>query len=436
MVILFIFTPYQGHFVKTQLLAKYYEDNGYTVHYILGSKPQGYTITNLHIVSHPTSGNSKNHSTNLLKWWHTLRNNFSGTSYENRKNEVLKIVKSVNPERIYLDEFCSSDFIFLYPYRCIVLTPFFPSKMHTKIPPLNVFANPKSNDVTRYWNEALRRFKRKRLLKQIQYLGFDSISTIKRQFRKSDIPNSFLPVFENSKIPKFSGLEKWYLQPVELDFEYQNLNELEKYMGPMIDMGRAEILDSQYQLFLKLANSKKSNKIIFCSLGSVTCELVPDVNKIVIFYNKIISIALKSPELYFLVKIPSQLQSKLKPLSLNIFLMDYPPYYDILERSHLFITHCGGNSYLEAIYKAVPMLCIPIADSWDYNGNAARIIYHGLGMKSSLDCSENQLFFDINFVLYHHQIQNNITRYSDLFNRKYHKKYLTLESFKNQLTDA
>ncbi len=104
--------------------------------------------------------------------------------------------------------------------------------------------------------------------------------------------------------------------------------------------------------------------------------------------------------------------------------MDYPPFYDLLEKSSLFITHCGGNSSLEAIYKAVPMLCIPVVNKWDYNGNAARIEFHGLGIKNDFESTQKQLLDSINFVLNEPKFKENILKMSKLFNENYHANYL------------
>jgi len=54
-------------------------------------------------------------------------------------------------------------------------------------------------------------------------------------------------------------------------------------------------------------------------------------------------------------------------------------------KANLFLTHSGNGSVLEAIHFKVPMLLFPLNDKWDQNGTAARMVYHGLGLKSKLN---------------------------------------------------
>ena len=340
---MFIFSSYQGHLVKTQLLEEFYQKKGFDVHFILNLQPQGYAIKNLHLVSTPPFESFKLNASKI-SWLQIMKNNFFGISFENRKREVLEVVTKLNPSKIFLDVFCSSDFIYLYPYKCIVLSPFFPNRKNDRIPPLSVHADINTENIEAIWKRESFKFHKKILFKKIKYLGFDATGYIKRQFNKSNIPKRFSPDFEFIKTPSFPGLEKWYLQPEQMDFEPQALHPWERYMGPMIKINKPEKKDSQYELFLNFANSTANRKIIFCSLGSVTNELIKDKNKILDFFKKIIAIAQENPELFFLAKVPPAVQKQLKPKSFNVFLMDYPPFYDILDKSSLFITHCGGNS--------------------------------------------------------------------------------------------
>ncbi len=54
---------------------------------------------------------------------------------------------------------------------------------------------------------------------------------------------------------------------------------------------------------------------------------------------------------------------------------------ELLSRADLFITHSGLNSIKESIFYAVPMLVFPIEFKTDHPGNAARIVYHVLGLR-------------------------------------------------------
>ena len=51
----------------------------------------------------------------------------------------------------------------------------------------------------------------------------------------------------------------------------------------------------------------------------------------------------------------------------------------VLRRCSLFITHGGLNSIHESIFEGVPMIVVPISETWDRLGNAAKVEYFNLG---------------------------------------------------------
>ncbi len=57
--------------------------------------------------------------------------------------------------------------------------------------------------------------------------------------------------------------------------------------------------------------------------------------------------------------------------------MAWAPQRSILQGADLFVTHGGLSSIKEALWEGVPMLVVPQA--YDQHGNAARVVFHGLG---------------------------------------------------------
>ena len=59
--------------------------------------------------------------------------------------------------------------------------------------------------------------------------------------------------------------------------------------------------------------------------------------------------------------------------------MPWIPQNDVLGQANtkLFISHCGNNAQYEALYHAVPIICLPIFGDQHYN--ALRIHRKGLG---------------------------------------------------------
>ena len=73
-----------------------------------------------------------------------------------------------------------------------------------------------------------------------------------------------------------------------------------------------------------------------------------------------------------------------KPVPPNVHIFKWLPQNDLLghPKVKLFITHCGNNGQMEALFHAVPMVGLPvIADQWY---NAMRIEYKGFGRKCDI----------------------------------------------------
>jgi len=58
---------------------------------------------------------------------------------------------------------------------------------------------------------------------------------------------------------------------------------------------------------------------------------------------------------------------------------DRIPQLQVLGRARMMITHCGTNSLMECASRGVPMIAFPLG--FDQPGNAARAVYHGLGLR-------------------------------------------------------
>jgi len=433
--VIFIFTKAYGHLIKTAMIADFYERSGYKVKYFVKGENKAFftahPFTNELMTSTPFGFSNedfdmvggKKHS-----YWHRLKSRFSGKVYQERKVEVESIVRSENPNIIFLDEFCATDFIIIYPLlktyqKCIVLTPFLPSIPNSGTPPINSFTFP-NNNVAEIWKAELKKQNNGIWKRKFKYFFRDNISINNQYLKQQKISNTYKISFYWEYIPVFNNLEKWYLQPAEIDFSPQKLPPLHRYIGPLIDINRKELIDERYKMFLKYASANKNAKIIFCSLGSVITQLEKDENVIISFFNRIAQVAQQNPNWYFALKIPPNIQEKVKLKSINIRVFIFPPYLDLLKKADIFITHCGGNSYLESVYMETPMLAVPPSDMWDYNGNAARIVYHQLGLKSTIYASADDYSALIHELLQNEKYNNAVKKMKNIFLEKYNEDYL------------
>ena len=79
------------------------------------------------------------------------------------------------------------------------------------------------------------------------------------------------------------------------------------------------------------------------------------------------------------------------PIPSNVMMVPWVPQQAILAHpaTKLFITHCGINGVLEAIYHGVPMVGMPIF--MDQPDNLARIVEHGIGLGLNKFASEEEV---------------------------------------------
>ncbi|QKF94621.1 UDP-glycosyltransferase MGT [Fadolivirus algeromassiliense] len=104
------------------------------------------------------------------------------------------------------------------------------------------------------------------------------------------------------------------------------------------------------------------NKIIYVSFGTVvTNNLWNHNNKARNFLRHVLTYLneiLGNMNEYDIVLSPYRKEFEIN-FAKNIKTYDYVDQIEILKKASLFITHCGGNSFNEAIYLDVPMIGIP-----------------------------------------------------------------------------
>ncbi|CAL1544431.1 unnamed protein product [Lymnaea stagnalis] len=104
----------------------------------------------------------------------------------------------------------------------------------------------------------------------------------------------------------------------------------------------------------------------------------------------------------------------------NIKISRWLPQNDLLghAKTRVFVSHCGKNGQYEALYHAVPIVCLPIFFDQHYNTN--RIIIKGFGLGGDLRKITSQEFADlINEVAYNPKYKTNIRKGSELFKELY-----------------
>ena len=340
--------------------------------------------------------------------------------FKQRGRELRQLLEKYKPEYVFIDEFCSTDILHLKKHfntlNIIVLSTFIPSFPNQTIPPHNQFEFP-GEHVAELWKK--RSFPDG--IKEENLSQSRKKAVIELLFSMQKLPDKYAIWNYNAIHPSFSNISKWYLIPEEFDFKKQELKPWERYVGPMLNLNTQVNLEPLHELFLKLAKRTESCVCIYVSMGTVIEQMLSQ-EVLLNFYNNLITIGAGHPDWFFFISIPSRLINIVKPLSLNVFIFPFCPQLAFMKKAHLFITH-GGSSVYEAMFLKIPMLVFPPASNYDYNGHAARIVFHGLGEKASFEDSSDIIATRIQSILNTKQYSRNLDKFQKILRRKYQKNY-------------
>ena len=315
-----------------------------------------------------------------------LANKRKLSSEEQFKNLFLKLA----PALIFIDTFYDYEFPLLYKYKIpfVVYQTKFSTNREKNIPPLlSTFVPQKS-----YWSNLYCEFlwvkngivsNLRRASEALYYLGDDNKSTFEKVIKKYSFPESFL-YRKRTFNPGFTNTLEFLLSPLELDFE-RDKQPFQIFMGPVANMERIDMdYDYAFRSFREeiLADCNKDMKIIFCSLGSISDLHYSSCGK---FYRRLISIAGDRNDYILVLSIGFNYQvSEFLSGFKNVFVFQKVPQIEILRFCDIMITHGGMQSIVECVLSGVPMIVYPLNARWDQNGNSARVVKHGLGLRGNI----------------------------------------------------
>lgn len=175
-------------------------------------------------------------------------------------------------------------------------------------------------------------------------------------------------VLWDTALPPTLSIPELVICPLALDFPHEEMPE-RYFVEPSIDLQRSQP-DFPWE---RLDPSKK---LIYCALGSQT-HRSPATARVLSAGIE----AVRTREDWQLVVAASQDPERLDlpEAAPSTVVVKSAPQLKLLERAHLMITHGGTGSLREAIFFGVPM--IVMSHMRDHVGNAARIAYHGLGIR-------------------------------------------------------
>lgn len=336
-----------------------------------------------------------------------LSNNRRDTYYESIFL-IEKIIQQINPSLILMDSFMAPLSVIFNQTkaRVVCLQTMMSTNKQPCVPPLTssiISGNSFSCRIkaSLSWNYyfLVRYFEM--VLIRIIYFGQDNNSLL-IDWMKNNLEEMIR--FESNRTFHFTRKEipEIILSPIELNYPWVGRINNQFYAGACINTDRQIDEEGKEVFFLleKIANEKGSGgKLIYCSLGTLTDE--HNKNSLS-FYNKLVCLFGQRNELQLILSIGMgcvKYKCLLKDIPPNVHIFKFVPQLHVLSKVDLFITHGGLNSIVEAISYEVPMLIFPLNDDWDQNGNAARVVFHGLGIRLPFNSPTYRISKAIEYLL-------------------------------------
>jgi len=158
--------------------------------------------------------------------------------------------------------------------------------------------------------------------------------------------------------------------PKELDFPRSRGPEEAFFIEASVDLERKDGAFAWDQI-------EQDKPLVYCTLGSVVTFKFPA--RAARFFQMFMDAMAQRPALQGAVAIGNYLKAAEFNCPPNVLILSYAPQVEVLKRASLMISHAGVTGVKESAFMGVPMLLIPIF--YDQFGNAARVVYHGLGTR-------------------------------------------------------
>lgn len=181
--------------------------------------------------------------------------------------------------------------------------------------------------------------------------------------------------------PGIKTVPEFILSPEPLDFPRQP-SAHQIYVGPSVLIDRTETA-SDYRFDAEfarvVAERKRGRPLVYCSLGTAGWRY----KGAEAFLRRVIAAAEGQPW-NLIVAIGANFDPAQFRGHQNASVFQVVPQLRVLRHADLMITHGGMNSITECVLSGVPMLVYPGTTQIDQAGNAARVVYHQLGLQGKL----------------------------------------------------
>jgi zeaxanthin glucosyltransferase len=276
------------------------------------------------------------------------------------------------------------------------------------------------------------------LFHKIVFFGLDKNSLLHAVAKSSGLRGKYINhkrVFH----PGIKNIPELVLCAREFDFP-RKMRDRRYFVGPMVELDRRDVLyDRKYldimlekDIETSLGNTDK-RPLIYCSLGTLNAGWQRHAEK---FFRTLIEAFSTQKQYQVVISIGTDIKPEIfDPLPDNINLFQLVPQLDILRRASLMITHGGINSINECVFLNIPMIVYPLNKDIDQRGNAARIEYHGMGLRGNIrDETSAGILEKINAVMTDPSYKKNVARMKEIY-RSYDGAHMAADIIRSYLLE-
>ena len=393
--------PAMGHYNGSIGLAKMLSDNGHTVVYTGLSRykekieKEGYKFHNTGIIIPVVTKDNF-----LNNWFDCFVSIFDDTCLKEAikaSEQYDELIEKVKPDLILLDVFQIAKSVVYKKHnvRVVCFDTMVASGYAPNIPPYSTANIPNNTYLCKKyidWMWFLNDFRNlcSNFFLKIFYFGNDRYSIYRKIGKVNHVPlKKWGDVKRNCRLKIVpENLYELILTPWSFDFprpQKENLIYIDSYISK-----RSEIVLSQRYLFVRdsILELKKKNptmKFIYVSIGTVSGNTPKREAR---FIRILLDYCKKYNDHRLVFSIGNNYNiNTLSSIPESLYIFNHLPQLDILKYCDFMITHGGVNTLTECVLNEVPVIVYPLLvgkANWDQNGNSARVVYHGIGVRGKI----------------------------------------------------
>lgn len=273
--------------------------------------------------------------------------------------------------------------------RLLLLSQWFSTWSGTGMPPLGSDVVPGRGPagdpeaVRELWDQAERRTEAKRRRRLLRG-HVDRGDVLRAYAQKSGVPPGELTLTAFPPPLAYRSLPVLSMTLAELEFPQTPRPNLH-YVGPMVDAERHDLrvgaeVGGRVESVVQWSRETGA-KLISCTVSSMDAG---DTT----FVRKLIRAVARRPDWLLVVGLGGNVEPEaLGALPPNAFAFGWTPQLRLLEAADVSVNHAGIHTINECIHFGVPML-VYSGGRYDQNGCAARVDYHGIGLRGDKDLDD------------------------------------------------